>query len=247
MNPSLEKSELKLEELYTIKFLENLGITQDNLILSNLSNDSNYNTNIKQNTLMNNLISNKNQQASLALKFQTRQSGTGLTPEIKQSINGTYRILFHCIQKKLRKENSSELESNSYFNKEFNKEFSAFNSSKLKRNSFDSNGVSLKNTNKMLSHDGKEQDDYEISMSEKSSGDKNSIFVKLNNPNGAVNVNNNSIFVKYNANAKPQNSYSSRNTSVKTDYSSRDKNSNPSHKNEANFNKHQSSKFCSIL
>lgn len=216
---------------------------------------------------MNNLINNRTLLTNVTNIYQNRLNQINLTPELKQSINGTYRIIYHCIQKKMRKEHSSELETNTFFNKEF----ASLNMNTIRatnRNSSIDSGNVIRNRKLVQRNNSNDQDDYdeedeeeEINYYEKTpksliaapvNGAKppNSIFVKTNNQinpastntTQAKNVNNNSIFVKYNANNKPQQMY-------KTDGQVRQVNQNginAKHKQQQQ-SKQQQSKFCTIL
>ena len=128
LNPTKDKHELKTEEIYTLKYLENIGITKEFLIYSNLKDPNAYVENLNSKELvensaniftpanpqshyMNNLItknsSSSNSQFSDIFK---EKSFTNLkfSYELKQSINGTYRIVFHLIQKAMLNEYNSE-------------------------------------------------------------------------------------------------------------------------------------------
>lgn len=145
-NPTLDKSELKSEEIYTVKFLDKLGISKNcliacNLPTANVTNNSNsqhqlahYHSNLQLNvngassinTMMDNLISNKstlNYLSSQAYNYQrsgaSSMPAVQLTNEIKQSVNGTYRIIYHSVQKKLRTEWSSDENFDSFVSCEF--------------------------------------------------------------------------------------------------------------------------------
>lgn len=137
LNPTLDKSELKPEEFYTIKFLDKLGISKNLLIACNLPTaNAHHNLNHTHshlylapsaptiNTVMDNLISSKetlNYLTSQAYNYQRSQHHPHhpLTVELKQSVNGTYRIIFHCIQKKMRNELNSEESVDSFVNREY--------------------------------------------------------------------------------------------------------------------------------
>lgn len=112
-----------------MKYLENIGITKEFLVYSNLKDPSTFIENISSKELfensaniftpanpqshyMNNLItksssSSSNSQFSDIFK---ERSFTNLrfSYELKQSINGTYRIVFHLIQKTMLNEYNSE-------------------------------------------------------------------------------------------------------------------------------------------
>jgi hypothetical protein len=68
---------------------------------------------------MDNLIKNKGVIAHLTNNFHQARPSIQLTTDVKQSINGTYRIVFHCIQKKMRSEHNSEEIHDSFINKEY--------------------------------------------------------------------------------------------------------------------------------
>ena len=115
MNPNKDIHDLKPEELHSIKYLENLGITKDHLIYSNLKENNNgelsdnsssmFTPANPQSHYMNNLIN-----AKTNAQFSEKNVAANLkfSYELKQSINGTYRIVFHMIQKKMLNEYNSE-------------------------------------------------------------------------------------------------------------------------------------------
>ncbi len=167
--------------------------------------------------------------ATLLAQSSYYKNYSSIPVELKHFINGAYRIVFHCVQKKLRNEFNSEQKLNSsadmYFNTLFarvshslNGNKSSSGSSKLKRDSVydsylhDTSASSRKSSNKSHDYDrgGDREPASNYSQSHKKSSDqneqKNSIFVKLNTTGGQEkesntnNVNQNSIFVKYNSN-----------------------------------------------
>ncbi|CAF0930873.1 unnamed protein product [Brachionus calyciflorus] len=172
-NPTLELSQLKPEEFYSLKLMENLGITQEHLILSNI-NEPSSNPITKQNTQMNNLISYK---ALTDITNSVINSRIALTPDLKQYINGTYRIVFHLVQKKLRKENLSELQTNSFFVQEFSsvqisESKNDLKHRRVKRESDTEDEITSKESNRYSKK--------ESLIKDNSSTKQNSIFVKLN-------------------------------------------------------------------
>ncbi|RNA29688.1 Serine threonine- kinase NIM1 [Brachionus plicatilis] len=138
-NPCQEQSKLSKEELYSLKILQSLGITKQHLISSNITEYTNPAQ--RQSSYMSNLISSR------ALSNITNSEGhINMTYELKQSINGTYRIIFHLVQKKLRKETSSELEANSFFFSQFSSIDDSPNlnrSRRLQKNSCSTDGQDL--------------------------------------------------------------------------------------------------------
>lgn len=83
------------------------------------------------NTMMDNLISNKstlNYLSSQAYNYQRASSvSVQLTNDLKQSVNGTYRIVFHSVQKKLRNEWNSEELGESFVTREYRAMFGEHN------------------------------------------------------------------------------------------------------------------------
>lgn len=212
-NPLLEKNELKQEESHSLKYLEKLGISKEHLIFSNLkdNNDLQYQNNA---ALMNNLIAYKNgTYNSLNNQFanisQNKYFNSTLTNEIKQYINGTYRIAFHLVQKKMLKElNSEQMQSNRSSAYSKINHLDSFN--EISTSSEPSNTLSnINRQNNRLSANEKKPaivvnkaDDHDsdnentISSDYGKYGKQNS---NSNNSNTNTN-NNNSIFVRLNSN-----------------------------------------------
>ena len=121
-----------VEETFTKQVLEKMGISNDILIYSNMRSEMTPTATITKttttttvngveevsdepnplylNTYMRNIIpaSTMKMLANTWSSASIAHSMHLITPDIKQSINGTYRIVFHKIQKKLRNELNSE-------------------------------------------------------------------------------------------------------------------------------------------
>lgn len=181
-NPNLDKSELSQEEIYSLKILESLGISRELLVFSNLNDSKNQIQ--KQNTQMNNLV---NSRALSNITNNVDENRINLTYELKQSINGTYRIIFHLVQKKFRKENLNELDSNGFFANHFSSVQSIYTTNKIRNRNMRNHSCS--------------SDDGDMNE-EQFKGDQkpNSIFVKLNTDKNNTAKNFNSKFKKVNQN-----------------------------------------------
>lgn len=217
-NPGLEQSKLSKEEVYSLKILESLGISNQHLILSNINDNSDPTQ--RQNSQMNNLISSR---VISNFTNTVNDSQINLTYELKQSINGTYRIIFHMVQKKLRKENLKELESNSFFANEFSSVYSNDSAKQVR--------------NQRMRKNSCHSDDYD----DDDSGSRNS-----RHENSQINQKSNSVFVKLNTEknnsvkiSKPKKL--SQNNGTKIKYT------NFTENNIGKKSTKQSSKFCSIL
>jgi hypothetical protein len=116
---ALDKHDAKQEEALTIRILEHLGITKEYLIYSNINlvnaASSAAISPAAASTLMTSLISNKHL-ALLLNQPHYYKNYASIPIEIKQYINGTYRIVYHSVQKRMRHEYSSEYKVDSYFN-----------------------------------------------------------------------------------------------------------------------------------
>jgi hypothetical protein len=123
LNSAVDKHDLKTEESLTIKLLEHLGITKEYLIYSNINlingAAASSSSATSTSTLMSSLISNKNL-ALLLNQPHYYKNYSSIPIEIKQYINGAYRIVFHSVQKRMRHEYSSEYKVDSYFNTLYN-------------------------------------------------------------------------------------------------------------------------------
>ncbi len=120
LNPALSMASMKKEEVRSYELLESLGLTRDILICTNLDNSFNQSKHkqfIQQsNGLDKNINLNSIPVINKELNQFLKQNIThdfafgikNLSPEMKQAINGTCRIIFHRIQKEARKEFNSE-------------------------------------------------------------------------------------------------------------------------------------------
>jgi hypothetical protein len=217
LNPALEMNSMNPDEQRTYELLDKLGITRDILICTNLEKTFNtpVNGRYKHFTVENNgaqLNSNVNmnpvpiitkdltQFLKLNITNDFVSKIRALNVDIKQSINGTYRIIYHSMQKELRKETSEPSKNNNKNNNqgEHNSRHEASNGNKTQHIAV--KPLSSHNTKKFHSsekvrggeHDfsnakitrlgtsrTKLSDTYDLNRSNKS------IFVKLNKESGS--------------------------------------------------------------
>ena len=189
------------------EILDSLGITRDILIYNNLQevnpNEMKYkHFHVDSNSFDKNInlspIPIVSKDLSQFLKNNTNQSSetlfqSGLSPELKQSINGTYRIVVHRIQKKFRKEFNSEQLAQRHMSVDIT-HVSQTNLIQL-TNKLDFNKFihSNEKMTEVVADSGKPN-------AEQNSPNK-SIFVKLNSDNKSSNMISKSIFI--NRSSKP--------------------------------------------
>lgn len=134
LNPTLDVSSYKNDERRSYETLEELGLSRDLLICTNLQ-DSTFGHDKYKNFQVDKSVINKNinlnpipiilKELTSFLKVNVNQDFIfkikNLSPEMKQSINGTCRIIFHKMQKELRKEfNSEQMKLRHFQNEEKN-------------------------------------------------------------------------------------------------------------------------------
>lgn len=198
---NIEKSIVKREETKAKENLDKLGITRDILICCNLAvapdhshPQQDYSFNINNNPAVMDkninllpipIVPNNSVSYFSALLINQAKN---INIELKQSINGTYRILFHKTQKELRREFNSDqmLQHN-------NKKYTTSSINKPNGHTYDYN----KNTNDTESYYDNNSNDFEPkdnSSSNKSvkknsiTNENKSIFVKANNNESSKNV-----------------------------------------------------------
>ncbi len=120
LNPTLSMNSMKKEDFSSYELLESIGLTRDILICTNLDNSFNQSKHKQllhqNNELDKNINLNSIPVISKELNQFLKQNIThdfafgikNLSPEMKQAINGTCRIIFHRIQKESQKEFNSE-------------------------------------------------------------------------------------------------------------------------------------------
>jgi hypothetical protein len=194
LNPLDDKAELLKEELLTRKYLDKLGISLDYITYSNLEDMSAYDNRFENSTRlasMSSLIDYKTQ-----MKIDTKSNtnlkklmSNVLTPDVMQSINGTYRIVFHLMQKQIRNEfNSENIAKQHYLN--------SVNNSQTR--TVEHIGMI---TPPIINAIRSNHNNYQSRMEKSSSSEK---FDAINSPNyhanetNQINVKNKSIFVKLN-------------------------------------------------
>ena len=233
LNPTVDIRECKREELRSKELLENLGITEDVLIYCNLNENQ-----IEEysNGFVN--ISNGNKNLNLSPipivspvrsnYFSRLNSSRHLTPELKQYINGTYRIIFHCVQKQFRKE--FHRNSQSYDNLSDDDFSPNLYSGKSPLNNYNHNNDSCYDNS---DHD-EEYDNDKLGNSYKK--ENKSIFVKLNTETNNLSQKRNNMTIKLNDKPTIINNINKYNTNSLNNSPNGNNNSNNNSNNNNNNN-----------
>lgn len=259
LNPQDSKLETK-EEIYTKKVLEKLGITNELLTFSNMKEPNVYMNSYeitygKSNLYMRNLTSATSRNNSMDSSNSLTNSSNAqlnnntnnkkfemITHDVKQSINGTFRIVFHKLQKKMRNEyNSEEMAARQIAINEGNSTISNGTNltlAKLEKRNYHKDSLSSRSSSRDEEYNTK----YSNNNNNNINGIKQNGTIEQNGNNSSQQSAPKSIFVRLNSNPPQMNSKNIQQTNRRISEVSEasvyqiDRNRNESHKVYTNGN-----------
>lgn len=245
---------MKKDELRSYELLETLGLSRDILICTNLENNFHQHKHkqfqLGQNGLDKNINLNPIPILSKDLNLFLKTNITSdfifgiknLSPEMKQSINGTYRIIFHRMQKEFHKEFNSEQISLRHLQQEQknlnNKMYKPIVKNISKTPSYNKSFHSNERLNMIKSKEYSERN-RPSSVRKSSEQTNKSIFVRNNNQD----LSNSGHQTKHNlfiANSQRPTSHKS------TDFNSNGKAVTKSHNHQSMYTKNSNNRFSSV-